>query len=102
LDAGLGAGFIQDIITGRASDPTEQALMSLAAVLKCSPAYLMGHSDELTGQMDADEAPQPAQDIVEWPDAVMALRIIDELLAKGHVDAARLAVKRALKEFEIQ
>jgi hypothetical protein len=38
LEAGLEAGFIQDIITGRSQLPGEDALTSLAAVLKCSPA----------------------------------------------------------------
>jgi hypothetical protein len=31
----------------------------------------------------------------------MALRIIDELLTGGHVDAARLAVRRALKSIAV-
>ncbi|MEZ0170712.1 hypothetical protein [Microvirga sp. TS319] len=103
LEAGLEAGFIQDIITGRSSDPGEESLANLAAVLKCTPAYLLGHSDELTGGAG------PAHGIVDplapeasqRPDAVMALRIVDELLTGGHVDAARLAVRRALKSIAV-
>lgn len=97
MDAGLGAGFIQDIITGRAQAPTEQAIARLAAALKCSPAYLMGESDEASHVI-----PQTIHDAVERPDAVMTLRIVDELLTAGHVDAARLAVRRALKEIQAE
>ncbi|WP_414476450.1 hypothetical protein [Microvirga sp. M2] len=53
LEAGLEAGFIQDVITGRSKDPSEDALASLAAVLKCSPAYLIGQTDEVNGQDDS-------------------------------------------------
>ena len=49
LEAGFEAGFIQDIITGRSRVPGEDALASLAAVLKCNPAYLMGQSDDPAG-----------------------------------------------------
>lgn len=98
LEAGLEAGYIQDIITGRAKDPGEEALASLAAVLKCAPAYLLGQSDELIGAGGPAHTSVPLDpSLVERPDAVMALRIVDELLAEGHVDAARLAVRRALK-----
>lgn len=102
LEAGLEAGFIQDVITGRSQDPSEDALARLAAVLKCSPAYLTGHTDEINGGDDARSVEfRQATDIVQRPDAVMALRIIDELLASGHVDAARVAVKRALKAIAV-
>ncbi|WP_414471021.1 helix-turn-helix domain-containing protein [Microvirga sp. M2] len=102
LEAGLEAGFIQDIITGRASDPGEESLASLAAVLKCTPAYLLGHSDELTGGAGPAHGIDPlVPDASQRPDAVMALRIVDELLAGGHVDAARLAVRRALKSIAV-
>jgi hypothetical protein len=95
IDAGLGDGFIQDLITGRAKDPPEQAIVSLAAALKCSPAYLLGHPEE-----SPLEPEQPTPYVAQRPDAVMTLKIVDELLAAGHIDAARLAVKRALKEIE--
>jgi hypothetical protein len=36
------------------------------------------------------------------PDAVMALRIIEELLAGGQVEAARVAVRRALKAIAVE
>jgi hypothetical protein len=36
------------------------------------------------------------------PDAVMVLRIADELLTAGHIEAARLAVRRALKSIAIE
>jgi hypothetical protein len=32
----------------------------------------------------------------------MALRIVDELLAGGHVEAARFAVRRALKAIAVE
>jgi hypothetical protein len=32
----------------------------------------------------------------------MALRIVDELLAGGHVEAARVAVRRALKSIAVE
>jgi hypothetical protein len=97
MDAGLGAGFIQDIITGRGQAPTEQAITSLAAVLKCSPAYLMGESDESPNNIS-----QTILGTVQRPDVVMTLKIVDELLTSGHVDAAHLAVKRVLKEIQVQ
>jgi hypothetical protein len=97
LEAGLEAGFIQDIITGRSHHPGEDALASLATALKCSPAYLLGESDDPAGVEIAHDAPLLALDTAQRPDAVMALRIIDELLAGGHVEAARVAVRRALK-----
>lgn len=103
LEAGLEAGFIQDVITGRSRDPSREALASLAAVLKCSPAYLIGQTDEVNGETGsaAGEIQQTA-DIVQRPDAVMALRIVEELLASGHVDAARIAVRRALKAIAVE
>jgi hypothetical protein len=97
LEAGLEAGFIQDIITGRSQHPGEDALASLAAVLQCDQAYLTGQSNDLAGASVAHDVPITASDAVQRPDAVMALRIIDELLAGGHVEAARVAVRRALK-----
>ncbi|PVE20736.1 hypothetical protein DC522_30490 [Microvirga sp. KLBC 81] len=98
LEAGLEAGYIQDIITGCAKDPGEEALASLAAVLKCTPAYLLGQSDELNGAAGPTHGIASLDsNTIERPDAVMALRIVDELLAEGHIDAARLAVRRALK-----
>jgi transcriptional regulator with XRE-family HTH domain len=101
MDAGLGVGFIQDIITGRAQDPSEQAIASLAAVLKCSPAYLMGESDE--AHDEAHQAvPRTIRDAAKRPDAVMTLKIVDELLTQGHIDAAHLAVRRALKEIQAE
>ena len=42
-------GFIQDIITGRSQHPGEDALAGLATVLKCSPAYLIGQTDDPAG-----------------------------------------------------
>jgi AraC-like DNA-binding protein len=103
LEAGLEAGFIQDLITGRSAEPAEEALANLAAVLQCSPAYLTGRSDEVSGEARKDaRAPRPVQGVVQRPDAVMALRIVDELLAEGHIDAARMAVKRALKEIQAE
>lgn len=102
LEAGLEAGFIQDIITGRSQHPGEDALASLAAVLKCSPTYLVGQSDDLTGAAIAQGAAISSSDAVQRPDAVMALRIVDELLAGGHVEAARLAVRRALKAIAVE
>lgn len=98
LDSGLGPGFIQDVITGRFDKPSEQAIASLAATLKCSPAFLRGESDEVAGDLaGADAQAAPHAENPQRPDAVMALRIVEELLAGGHVDAARIAVRRALK-----
>ena len=94
LEAGLEAGFIQDVITGRSQHPSGDALASLATVLKCSSAYLTGQTDDF---VTATGAQNVAAEAAERPDAVMALRIVDELLAAGHVEAARLAVRRALK-----
>jgi AraC-like DNA-binding protein len=102
LEAGLEAGFIQDIITGCSQHPGEIALANLATVLKCSPAYLTGHSNDLAGDTSARAAVMSASDPSQRPDAVMALRIVDELLAGGHVEAARLAVRRALKAVAIE
>ena len=56
LEAGLEAGFIQDVITGRRKHPGEDALASLASVLKCSPAYLTGQSDDAGGASAAHGA----------------------------------------------
>ena len=101
IDAGLGSGFIQDLITGRAKDPPEEAIAKLAAALKCSPAYLLGQPEE-----EASEPRLPVPDAVQRPyaaqrpDAVMTLKIVEELLTGGHIDAARLAVRRALKEIQ--
>jgi len=102
LEAGLEAGFIQDIITGRSQHPGEDALADLATVLKCSPAYLIGQTDDPAGASVANGAPIPASDTTQRPDAVMALRIVDELLAGGHVEAARVAVRRALKAIAVE
>jgi hypothetical protein len=102
LEAGFEAGFIQDIITGRSQHPGEDAVASLATVLKCSPAYLAGQSDDLAGASVAHSAAISASDTVQRPDAVMALRIVDELLAGGHVEAARVAVRRALKAIAVE
>jgi hypothetical protein len=102
LEAGLEAGFIQDIITGRSQQPGEDALASLAAVLKCSSAYLTGHSDDLAGAAVVHDADDAASETVQRPDAVMALRIVDELLAAGHVEAAWIAVRRALKAVTVE
>ena len=102
LEAGQEAGFIQDIITGRSQHPSEDALASRAAALKCSPAYLTGQSDDLTGEVGAHGSVLPASNTAQRPDAVMALRIIDELLAGGHVEAARVAVRRALKAIAVE
>jgi hypothetical protein len=101
LEAGLEAGFIQDVITGRSQHPSGDALASLAAALKCSPAYLTGQSDDLAGDAVAQGITAGSSDAAQRPDAVMALRIIDELLAAGHVEAARVAVRRALKSIAI-
>ena len=102
LEAGLEAGFIQDIITGRSHHPGGDALVSLAAALRCSPAYLMGQSDDLAGVEIAHGTARPSSDTVQRPDAVMALRIVDELLTGGHVEAARVAVRRALKAIAVE
>jgi hypothetical protein len=95
IDAGLGSGFIQDLITGRAKDPPEEAIARLATALKCSPAYLLGQPEE-----DTHEPQKPATYAAQRPDAVMTLKIVDELLAGGHFEAARIAVKRAIKEIQ--
>ncbi|WP_114773084.1 hypothetical protein [Microvirga subterranea] len=101
LDAGLEAGFIQDLVTGRSTNPSTQALESLASVLQCSAAYLTGEGDEVAGEVElVPHVPQPIQGIRQRPDAVMTLKIVDDLLAAGHIDAARMAVKRALKEIQ--
>ncbi len=100
LEAGLEAGFIHDIITGRSQHPGEDALASLAAVLKCSSAYLTGQSEDLAGGA-GDHRPAVPPDVVQRPDALMALRIVDELLTAGHVEAARIAVRRALKAIAV-
>jgi hypothetical protein len=102
LEAGLEAGFIQDIITDRSQHPGEDALADLATVLKCSPAYLAGQSDDLSGVGDAQSRAISVSDTAQRPDAVMALRIVDELLAGGHVEAARVAVRRALKAIAVE
>jgi hypothetical protein len=102
LEAGFEAGFIQDIITGRSQHPGEDALASLATVLKCSPAYLIGQSDDLSGIGDAQGRAIWVSDTTQRPDAVMALRIVDELLAGGHVEAARVAIRRALKAIAVE
>ena len=102
LEAGLEAGFIQDIVTGRSQRPSEEALASLATALKCSPAYLLGDSDDLTGVAVVHGSIIPATDSMQRPDAVMALRIVDELLAGGPVEAARVAVRRALKAIAVE
>jgi hypothetical protein len=102
LEAGHEAGFIQDIITGRSQHPGEDALASLAATLKCSAAYLTGQSDDLTGVGETQGNTELASDTIRRPDAVMALRIVDELLAAGHVEAARVAVRRALKAIAVE
>jgi hypothetical protein len=95
IDAGLGSGFIQDLITGRAKDPPEEAIVRLAAALKCSPAYLLGQPEE-----SSHEPQQSAPYVAQRPDAVMTLKIVEELLTGGHIEAARLAVRRALNEIE--
>jgi hypothetical protein len=102
LEAGLEAGFIQDIITGRSQQPGEDAVASLATVLKCSPAYLTGQSDDLASTAGAHGATAIPSDTAQRPDAVMALRIVDELLAAGHIEAARVAVRRALKAIAVE
>ena len=103
LEAGLEAGFIQDLVTGRSMDTSEQALASLASVLQCSSAYLTGEIDEVSGEAKpVPRGPQPVQGVKQRPDAVMTLKIVDDLLAAGHVDAARMAVKRALKEIQTE
>jgi hypothetical protein len=102
LEAGLEAGFIQDIITGRSQHPGEDAVASLATVLKCSPAYLTGQSDDLASTAGAHGATAVPSDAAQRPDAVMALRVIDELLAAGHIEAARVAVRRALKAIAVE
>jgi hypothetical protein len=102
LEAGLEAGFIQDIITGRTQLPGEDAVASLATVLKCSPAFLMGQSDDLAGAAESPGPTAVTSDAAQRPDAVMALRIVDELLAAGHVEAARVAVRRALKAIAVE
>jgi len=102
LEAGLEAGFIQDIITGRSQHPGEDALASLATVLKCSTAYLIGQSDDLAEASAAQGSAVSGLGTAQRPDAVMALRIVDELLAGGHVEAARVAVRRALKAIAVE
>jgi hypothetical protein len=102
LEAGLEAGFIQDIITGRSKHPDEDAVASLATALKCSSAYLTGQSDDLAGAAGAHGATAVTSNTTQRPDAVMALRIVDELLAAGHVEAARVAIRRALKSIAVE
>ena len=102
LEAGLEAGFIQDIITGRSQHPCEDAVASLATVLKCSSAYLTGQSGDLAITAGDHGATAVASDAAQRPDAVMALRIVDELLAAGHIEAARVAVRRALKAIAVE
>jgi hypothetical protein len=51
---------------------------------------------------DTHEPQQPASYAAQRPDAVMTLKIVDELLAGGHFEAARIAVKRALKAIEAE
>ncbi len=102
LEAGLEAGFIQDIITGCSKRPSEDAVASLATVLKCSPAYLTGQSDDLACAAGAQGATAVAPDAAQRPDAVMALRIVDELLAAGHIEAAKVAIRRALKAIAVE
>jgi hypothetical protein len=101
LEAGLEAGFIQDVITGRSQQPSGDALASLATVLKCSTAYLAGQSDDLAGGAEPQGIAAATSNTAPRPDAVMALRIIDELLAAGHIEAARVTVKRALKSIAL-
>jgi len=101
LEAGFEAGFIQDIITGRTQHPDEDTLASLAAVLKCNPAYLLGQSDDLAGAAGSSVSAVPTN-AERRPDAVMALRIVDELLAAGHIEAAKVAVRRALKAIAVE
>jgi hypothetical protein len=102
LEAGLEAGFIQDIITGRSQGPGEDAVASLAAVLKCSSAYLTGQSDDPDGVAATYGATEAPSGTAQRPDAVMALRIVDELLAAGHIEAAKVAVRRALKAIAVE
>jgi hypothetical protein len=102
LEAGLEAGFIQDLITGRAQHAGEDEVASLATVLKCSPAYLVGESDDLAGAATAHATTASASDTTQRPDAVMALRIVDELLTAGHIEAAKVAVRRALKAIAVE
>jgi hypothetical protein len=64
---------------------------SLATVLKCSPAYLTGQSDDLAITAGDHGATTVASDAAQRPDAVMALKIVDELLAAGHVGGAHTA-----------
>jgi hypothetical protein len=97
LDAGLNAGFIQDLMTGSLKDPSKEAIASLATVLECSPSHLTGEAIAA-----GNELSQLAPHATERPDAVMVLKIVDELLAGGHVDAAHIAVKRALKEIKAE
>jgi hypothetical protein len=102
LEAGLEAGFIQDIITGRSQCPGEDAVARLASVLKCSSAYLRGQSDDLAGAAGIQGVTTVAPDMTQRPDAVMVLRILDELLSAGHVEAAKVAVRRALKAIAVE
>jgi hypothetical protein len=102
LEAGLEAGFIQDIITGRAQHPSEHAVTSLATALKCNPAYLAGQSDDLAGVAGSPSAIGVPSDVTRRPDAVMALRIVDELLAAGHIEAAKVAIRRTCKAIAVE
>ena len=102
LEAGREAGFIQDVITGRSQSPGEDALASLATVLKCSSAYLRGQSDDLAGASGIKGENAGAPDMAQRPDAVMALRILDELLSGGVGEAAKVAVRRALKAVAVE
>jgi N-acetyl-beta-hexosaminidase len=97
VEAGLGSGFIQDLITGRMKEVPDEAVTKLAAALKCSPAYLLGQPEEASHRLK-----QLAPETAQRPDAVMTLKIVDELLMTGHVDAAHLAVRRALKEIQAE
>jgi hypothetical protein len=87
--------------TNTAAGPLRPCHLKLATALKCSSAYLLGESDDLATIAVSLDAQIPAADTVQRPDAVMALRIVDELLAGGNVEAARVAVRRALKAIAI-
>ena len=62
----------------------------------------MGQSDDPAGTIGAAGATAVTSDAGQRPDAVMALRIVDELLAAGHVEAAKVAVRRALKAIAVE
>lgn len=47
VEAGLGRDYVRDILRGKARDPSADRLRRLAFVLRCTPEYLTGQTDEV-------------------------------------------------------